>query len=96
MDIEPPDQTGLRVFCLGTFRVYRSLEEIEEDGWGRGKGPTLKIKALFAYLLSRKRRGARKDTLIDLLWPEQRDYAQASACFQLALHHPRLGYQLRT
>jgi DNA-binding SARP family transcriptional activator len=88
-DIEPPGRAGLRVFCLGTFRVYRGLEEIREDEWGRGKGPTLKIKALLAYLLSRRRRGARKETLIDLLWPEQRDYAQAGACFHLALHHLR-------
>jgi two-component SAPR family response regulator len=88
-DIEQPDQAGLRVFCLGTFRVYRGLEEIREAEGGRAKGPTLKIKALSAYLLSRKRRGARKDTLIDLLWPEQRNYARSSACFHLALHHVR-------
>jgi two-component SAPR family response regulator len=88
-DIEQPDQAGLRVSCLGTFRVYRGLEEIPEAKWGRGKGPTLKIKALFACLLSRKKRGARKETLIDLLWPEQTDYVQASACFHLALHHLR-------
>ena len=88
-DIEPPGRAGLRVFCLGTFRVYRGLEEIQEDEWGRGKGPTLKIKALLAYLLSRKKRGARKETLIDLLWPEQRDCAQAGACFHLTLHHLR-------
>jgi DNA-binding SARP family transcriptional activator len=88
-DIEPPGQAGLRVFCLGTFRVYHGLEEIQEAEWGRGKGPTLKVKAMLAYLLSRKRRGARRETLIDLLWPEQRDYAHASDCFHLALHHLR-------
>jgi DNA-binding SARP family transcriptional activator len=88
-DIEGPERSGLRVFCLGTFRVHRGLEEIPEDEWGRGKGPTQKIKALLAYLLSRKKRGARKETLIDLLWPEQKDYAQASACFHLALHYLR-------
>ena len=69
-DIEQPDRASLRVFCLGTFRVFRALEEIAEDEWGRGKGPTLKIKALFACLMSRKKRGARKETLIELLWPE--------------------------
>lgn len=88
-DIEKLDQAGLRVFCLGTFCVYRGLEEIQEAEWGRGKGPTQKIKALFACLLSRKKRGARKETLIDLLWPEQRDCAHASACLHLALYHLR-------
>jgi DNA-binding SARP family transcriptional activator len=92
--IEVPGQAGLRVFCLGTFRVYRGLEKIQEDEWGRGKGPTLKIKALLAYLLSHKKRGARKETLIDLLWPEQRDYVHAGACFHLALHHLRRALEL--
>jgi DNA-binding SARP family transcriptional activator len=88
-DIEQPGQAGLRVFCLGTFRVYRDSEEIQEDEWGRGKGPTLKIKALFAYLLSRKRHGARKEALVDLLWPEQRDLVHAGSCLHLALHYLR-------
>jgi DNA-binding SARP family transcriptional activator len=86
-DIEQHDRAGLRVFCLGTFRVYRGSQEIPEAEWGRGKGPT--HKALFAYLLSRKKRGARKETLMDLLWPEQTDLTQAGACFHLALHHLR-------
>jgi two-component SAPR family response regulator len=92
-DIEQPEQAGLRVFCLGTFRVCRGLEEIQEDEWGRCKGPTLKIKALFAYLLSRKKRGARKETLIDLFWPGQMDYARSGACFHLALHYLRLALE---
>jgi DNA-binding SARP family transcriptional activator len=41
---------------------------------------------MFAYLLSRKKRGARKDTLINLLWPNQIDYDRASATFHLTLY----------
>lgn len=79
-------EEGLRVFCLGPFRVYRGSEEVRDDEWGRGRGPTQKIKAMFAYLLSRKERGARRETLTDLLWPEQTDYDRAGANFHLALY----------
>jgi DNA-binding SARP family transcriptional activator len=41
---------------------------------------------MFAYLLSRKKRGARKDTLINLLWPHQTDDDRASATFHLTLY----------
>ncbi|MBS1253838.1 MAG: hypothetical protein MAG451_02891 [Anaerolineales bacterium] len=86
---QQPGREGLRIFCLGPFRVYLGSEEITDDDWGQGKGPTHKIKAMFAYLLCQKGRGARKETLIDLLWPEQVDYDQASARFHQALHYLR-------
>ncbi len=80
------DREGLRVFCLGSFRVFRGLQEIQDHEWGQGKGPTQKIKTLFAYLLSCQRRGARKDTLIDFLWPNQNDRDRASDSFHLTLY----------
>lgn len=83
---EPTTQRGLRIRCLGTFRVYRDGTEIQDDEWGQGRGPTLKIKALLAYLVAQGERGARKETLIDLLWPEQTDYERTGASFHLALH----------
>lgn len=79
-------QNGLRIHCLGTFRVYRNGTEIQDDEWGQGRGATLKIKALLAYLVAQGERGARKETLIDLLWPEQTDYERAGANLHLALH----------
>ena len=85
-DMERPHWEGLRVFCLGPFRVYRGSEEIQADEWGRGRGPTQKIKAMFAYLLNCRKRGARKETLIDLLWPDETNYERANANFHPALH----------
>lgn len=86
LNAEQPHPRGLRVFCLGTFRVYRGSEEIRNDDWGQGRGPTQKIKAMLAYLLSQKQRGARKETLCDFLWPEQTDSDQADASFHPALY----------
>ena len=83
------DETGLRIFCLGSFRVYQDSEEVKDSEWGQGKGPTQKIKTMFAYLLSREKRGARKDTLINLLWPNQSDHDRASDTFHLTLHYLR-------
>lgn len=83
---ESAAQNGIRIHCLGAFRVYRNGTEIQDDEWGQGKGPTLKIKALLAYLVAQGERGARKETLIDLLWPEQTDSERAGANLHLALH----------
>jgi two-component SAPR family response regulator len=83
---QKPARAGLRVFCLGPFRVYRGPAEIHDREWGQGNRPTRKIKALFAYLLDRKEHGARKDTLIDLLWPKKTEYDRASAVFHVTLH----------
>jgi DNA-binding SARP family transcriptional activator len=79
----------LRVYCLGQFRVFRGDVELHDGQWGRGKGPTQKIKALLAFLLCRKTQGARKETLIDLLWPQQNDLRRASSSFHQALFHLR-------
>ena len=42
----------LRILCLGDFRVFRGEEELNHADWGNGKGPTKKIKALLAFLLT--------------------------------------------
>ncbi|MBU0704964.1 MAG: bacterial transcriptional activator domain-containing protein [Chloroflexi bacterium] len=83
------DSETLRVFCLGQFRVFRGSVELQDHHWGDGKGPTQKIKALFAFLLCRKEQGARKETLTDLLWPRQTDPKRASSSFHQALFHLR-------
>ncbi len=79
----------LRVFCLGQFRVFRGSVELQDHHWGNGKGPTRKIKALFAFLLCRKDQGARKETLTDLLWSRQTNPKRASSSFHQALFHLR-------
>jgi DNA-binding SARP family transcriptional activator len=83
------DREMLRVFCLGQFRVFRGSVELQDEDWGNGKGPTQKIKALFAFLLVRSTQGARKETLMDLFWPQQSDSKRASSSLHQALFHLR-------
>ena len=83
------DSETLRVFCLGQFRVFRGAVEVQDCHWGSGKGPTQKIKALFAFLLCKRDQGARKETLIDLLWSRQTDPKRASSSFHQALFYLR-------
>lgn len=82
---EPLHAHVLRILCLGEFRVFRGEVELKDSDWGSGKGPTKKIKAMLAFLLCRRTRGARKETLIDLLWPEQADPKRADSSFHQAL-----------
>ena len=79
------DAQVLRILCLGDFRLFRGDVELKDADWGNGKGPTKKIKALLAFLLSCRTRGARKETLIDLLWPEQTDPKRADSSFHQAM-----------
>jgi DNA-binding SARP family transcriptional activator len=79
----------LRIVCLGEFRVFRGDVEVRDSDWGKGRGPTRKIKALFAFLLSRRAHGARKETIIDLLWPGQTDSKRANSSFHQALFYLR-------
>lgn len=85
----PPSNDTLRVFCMGRFRVFRGHREVQEDQWGRGKGPTQKIKALFAYLLCTKGQRVRKDTLTDIFWPGQVDPKRADSSLHQALFYLR-------
>jgi DNA-binding SARP family transcriptional activator len=75
----------LRILCLGEFRVFRGDVELGESDWGYGKVPTNKIKAMLAFLLCKRTRGVRKETLINLLWPHQTDLKRANSDFHLAL-----------
>jgi len=79
----------LRIVCLGEFRVFRGGVEVSDSDWGKGRGPTRKIQALFAFLLSRRAHGARKETIIDLLWPGQTDSQRANSSFHQALFYLR-------
>jgi two-component SAPR family response regulator len=58
---------GLRVFCLGEFKLFRGETEILENEWRYKKS-----KILFKYLLSTRNRGFQpKEVLMELLWPEE-------------------------
>ena len=58
---------GLRVYCLGKFRLFRCDEEISADNWSSEKA-----KMLFKYLeLARAKGYQHKDRLMELLWPDE-------------------------
>lgn len=83
------ERDALRVFCLGNFHVFRGSIKLQDHHWSNGRGPTQKIKAFFAFLLFREDRGARKDTIIDLLWPQQTNPQRATSSFHQALFYLR-------
>lgn len=82
-------KTHLYVFCLGSLRVFRNGAYITETEWGQTKGPTQKVKALFAYLLSRGNRGATKDALVELLWGDQPASEKGDGRLHAALYYLR-------
>lgn len=79
----------LYIFCLGPFRVYRNGKKITEAEWGQAKGATRKIKALLAHLVASVPRGARKDELCDLLWPDKSHRDGTDSRFYATLHYLR-------
>lgn len=57
----------LKLFCFGTFRIYRDGDEIASSAWGSSKA-----KMLLKYLAFHHKRGfVPKEELLELLWPEQ-------------------------
>lgn len=67
----------LRIKSLGTFRVWRGLEEIRAKEWQREKA-----KRLFQYLLTYRKRLVGKEQIIEALWGE----AGTDSDFKVALN----------
>jgi len=44
VDAQKSDGEGLRVFCLGSFRVYRDSAKIQDHEWGQAKAPLEKSR----------------------------------------------------
>jgi hypothetical protein len=61
-------QTGLQVFALGPLRVERDGAPLRH--WGGAKAGTRHAEGLFAFLFDRGERGATKDEVIELIWPD--------------------------
>ncbi len=59
----------LKVYSLGTFQVYRNDEALAN--WQGRKGATI-----FKYLLMNRGRQIRKETLMELFWPDSDEEAQ--------------------
>jgi len=70
-----PGQQRWKIRCFGNLRVYR------QDGspvqWNRIPGATVKMKTLFALLLSRGAQGASAEEAADLLWRDSTSMEQS-------------------
>jgi DNA-binding SARP family transcriptional activator len=58
----------MTVYALGPLRVERDGEIIRQ--WGGAKAGTRQAEAVFAFLLDRAERGAAKDEIVELIWPD--------------------------
>jgi DNA-binding SARP family transcriptional activator len=73
---------GLQVFALGPLRVERSGAMMRQ--WGGAKAGTRQAEAVFAFLFDRGERGAAKDEIIELIWPDV-DLERADLAFHRTL-----------
>ena len=60
--------SGLQVFALGPLRVERDGLPLRH--WGGAKAGTRHAEAVFAFLFDRGERGATKDEMIEVIWPD--------------------------
>jgi DNA-binding SARP family transcriptional activator len=73
---------GLQVFALGPLRVERGGIPLRQ--WGGAKAGTRHAEAVFAFIFDRGERGASKDELIELIWPDV-DLKRADLAFHRTL-----------
>jgi two-component SAPR family response regulator len=81
--LEAPTNNALRVYALGSLRVYRDTRLIFDESWRNKPAKTI-FKLLFTH------RGQRypKDVLLEELWPET-DPGVASNRLRVAVHELR-------
>ena len=75
---------GLRIHALGPLRAERDGELIRR--WGGEKAGSRQAEAAFAFLFDRGERGAAKDEILELIWPDV-DLDRADVAF----HRTMLG-----
>jgi DNA-binding SARP family transcriptional activator len=75
-------ELGLQVFALGPMRVERGGVPVRQ--WGGAKAGTRQAEAVFAFLFDRGERGAAKDEIIELIWPDV-DLERADLAFHRTL-----------
>jgi two-component SAPR family response regulator len=78
------ESNGLRVYALGPLRAEIDGEPIRR--WGGAKAGSRQAEAIFAFLFDRGERGASKDEIVELVWPDV-DMDRADAAF----HRTMLG-----
>jgi hypothetical protein len=77
----PPTST-IHVFGLGPLRAERGGSLITQ--WGGAKAGTRQAEAIFAFLFDRGERGASKDEMVELIWPDV-DLERADLAFHRTL-----------
>ncbi len=75
---------GLEVHALGSLRATRNGEPVRR--WGGEKAGSRQAEGIFAFLLDRGERGASKDEIVELIWPDV-DLDRADVAF----HRTMLG-----
>jgi len=75
-------EAGIQVFALGPLRVERGGAPLRH--WGGAKAGTRQAEAVFAALFDRGERGAAKDEIIELIWPDV-DLKRADLAFHRTL-----------
>jgi DNA-binding SARP family transcriptional activator len=75
---------GLHVFALGSLRAELNGEPVRR--WGGEKAGSRQAEAIFAFLFDRGDRGASKDEILELVWPDV-DLDRADVAF----HRTMLG-----
>jgi DNA-binding SARP family transcriptional activator len=73
---------GLHVFALGPLRAERDGEPLRR--WGGPKAGSRQAEAVFAMLFDRGERGATKDEIIEIVWPDV-DLDRADVAFHRTL-----------
>lgn len=77
----PPSST-IHIFALGPLRAERGGSLIAQ--WGGAKAGTRQAEAIFAFLFDRGERGASKDEMVELIWPDV-DLERADLAFHRTL-----------
>jgi hypothetical protein len=75
---------GLHVFALGSLRAELDGDPVRR--WGGEKAGSRQAEAIFAFLFDRGDRGASKDEILELVWPDV-DLDRADVAF----HRTMLG-----
>jgi hypothetical protein len=73
---------GLYVYALGPLRAERDGSPMRQ--WGGAKAGSRQAEAMFAFLFDRGERGASKDEILELVWPDV-DLDRADVAFHRTL-----------
>ena len=73
---------GLYVYALGPLRAERDGGPMRQ--WGGAKAGSRQAEAMFAFLFDRGERGASKDEILELVWPDV-DLDRADVAFHRTL-----------